>query len=160
MLSPLEHFTTLRKNYQTVLLLPLAQRTITLDSAHTMSDAQVFENSVFKESHQESGVTCFSADRANTTEWYKFSPYHEDAPTRVDYVWGAMMDIMSQGSNVTPTGIERDSMNQVIELTGCAWHRLNTSFLLEMRYLGSMWKKCGEKGYSFQLTVWSLGIRH
>ena len=42
-------------------------------------------NSVFKESHQNAGVTCFSADRADTTEWYKFSPYHEDAPTRVDY---------------------------------------------------------------------------
>ena len=122
----MKHFTTLRKNYQTVLLLPLVQRTITLDSmAVAYGDVRcssILWNSVFKDSHQESGVTCFSADRADTTEWYKFSPYYEDVPSRVDYVWGAMMDIMSQGSNVTQTGIERDSMNQVIELTGCARH--------------------------------------
>ena len=46
----LKHFTTLRKNYQTVLLLPLVQRTITLDStvALVMSDAQVFEEFRFQ----------------------------------------------------------------------------------------------------------------
>lgn len=115
-------------------------------STYDVRCSSILGNSVFKESHQESGVTCFSADRADTTEWYKFSPYHEDAPTRVDYVWGAMMDIMSQGSNVTPTGIERDSMNKVIELTGCAWHPVEHIILAGNAIFGFNVEKMREKG--------------
>ena len=108
--------------------------------------SSILGNSVFKESHQESGVTCLGTDRDYKNEWYKFSPYYEDAPSRVDYVWGAMMDIMSQGSNVTQTGIERDSMNKVIELTGCAWHPVEHIILAGNAIFGFNVEKMREKG--------------
>ncbi len=115
-------------------------------STYDVRYSSILGDSVFKKSHQESGVTCFDLYRDDSKEWYKFSPYHEDTPSRVDYVWGAMTNIMSQGSSVTPTGLERDYMYQIIELTGCAWHPVEHVILAGNSIFGFNVEKMREKG--------------
>ena len=70
------------------------------------------------------------------------------APSRIDKVWGAMMDIMSQRysggtffapepDTEYPSDI-RDSIKYLKELRGCEWRPWNTSFSREMRSLLSV----------------------
>ena len=107
--------------------------------------SSILGESVFRESHLESGVTCFNVVDVDN-EWYKLSPYHGDSSSRVDKVWGAMADITSQGSSVTPTGTERDCVNQLIELTGCAWHPVEHIILAGNAIFGFNVEKMREKG--------------
>ena len=115
-------------------------------STYDVRCSSILGNSVFKESRLESGVTCFNEFKDDRNGWYKLSPYHEDAPSRVDWVWGAMADIMSQGSSVTPTGTERDCVNQLIELTGCAWHPVEHIILAGNAIFAFNVEKMREKG--------------
>ena len=115
-------------------------------STYDVRYSSILGDSVFKKSHKESGVTCFNEYKDDRNEWYKLSPYHEDAPSRVDWVWGAMADIMSQGSSVTPTGTERDCVNQLIELTGCAWHPVEHIILAGNAIFAFNVEKMREKG--------------
>ena len=94
--------------------------------------SSILGNSVFKESHRDSGMILFETGDIQN-DWYRFAPnfVETSAPSRIDKVWGAMMDIMSQRysggtffapepDTEYPSDI-RDSIKYLKGLRGCEW---------------------------------------
>ena len=93
--------------------------------------SSILGDSVFKKSHSESGITRFETGET-TSDWYKLAPNltSTETPSRIDKVWGAMMDIMSRQYFETPLSKDSDtecdstvrtSIKYLKELRGCEW---------------------------------------